>query len=182
MRAKCLTRAWRGLAAVWMIAALGACVTGVARDIDGEEDRMRLGNEAFEARDFSRAKEHYLVVAEESPTNTQALFRLGNISLYESDPAAAQAYYERVLAIDPQFARAHYNLAVIYLGRAEDHFNYYAATLDNGRPIDAPLVRLLADIEAFASKDNDATESRTATSNDPLDSLGEFLGNGAPAP
>ena len=182
MRAEIVTRLGRAVAALWMTGALGACVTGVARDIDGEEDRMRLGNEAFEARDFARAKEHYLVVAQESPANTQALFRLGNIALYESDPASAQAYYEKVLTLDPQFARAHYNLAVIYLGRAEDHFNYYAATLDNGRPIDAPLVRLLADIEAFARKDDETTESRTATSSDPLDSLGEFLGNGAPGP
>lgn len=166
----------------WLATALLAtgCVTGVARDINGEEDRMRLGNEAFEARDFARAREHYLVAVDEAPTNTQALFRLGNISLYDNDPGAAEDYYEQVLAIDPQFARAHYNLAVIHLGKAEDHFNYYAATLDSGRTIDRRLVRLLADLEAFATRKEEATPA--VKSNDPLDSLGELLGSGAPAP
>jgi Tfp pilus assembly protein PilF len=167
-----------GLLAFALLAS--GCVTGVARDINGEEDRMRLGNEAFEARDFERAREHYLVAVDEAPTNTQALFRLGNISLYDNDPDAAENYYEQVLTIDPQFARAHYNLAVIHLGKAEDHFNYYAATLDSGRAIDQRLVRLLADLEAFATRKEEAAPA--VKSNDPLDSLGELLGSGAAAP
>ncbi|MEO1575023.1 MAG: tetratricopeptide repeat protein [Pseudomonadota bacterium] len=168
----------------WLLIAVlqAGCVTGVARDINGEADRMRLGDEAFEARDYTRAREHYTVAVQEAPNNTQALFRLGNIALYEGRPEAAQEFYERTLAIDPQFARAHYNLAVIYLGRAEDHFNYYAATLDSGRSIDAPLVRLLADLEAFATKDSAKEQATTRSQQDPLDSLGEFLGTGAPAP
>ncbi|MFK7888002.1 MAG: tetratricopeptide repeat protein [Gammaproteobacteria bacterium] len=156
------------------------CVTGVARDINGEADRMRLGNEAFETRDYARAREHYLVAVEEAPGNAQALFRLGNIALYENNPDAAEGYYERTLAIDPQFARAHYNLAVIHLGKAEDHFNYYAATLDSSRAIDRPLVRLLADLEAFATGKEEKAPAVKAR--DPLDSLGELLGSGAPAP
>lgn len=160
---------------------LAGCVSGVARDINGEEDRMRLGNEAFEARDYERAREHYLVAIQEAPGNTDALFRLGNIALYDSNSDEAELYYRKTLEIDPQFARAHYNLAVIHLGRAEDHFNYYAATLDSGRTIDQPLVRLLSDIEAFARKD-EKQEATPAQSSDPLDSLGEYLGAGASAP
>lgn len=169
---------WRGALLLAVVAASG-CVTGVARDINGEADRMRLGNEAFEARDFARAREHYLVAVDEAPSNTQALFRLGNIALYDNDADAAEDFYQRVLTIDPQFARAHYNLAVIHLGKAEDHFNYYAATLENGRAIDQPLVRLLADIESFATRKDQ--KAPTVKASDPLDSLGELLGSGSGA-
>ncbi len=165
-----------------LVAGLAAltcgCVTGVARDINGEEDRMRLGQEAFAQRDYVRAREHYAVAVKEAPDNTQAWFRLGNIALYEDKSDEAAGYYERVLQLDPQFARAHYNLAVIHLARAEDHFNYYAATLENGRAIESPLVRLLADIESFATPE----EATAVKSSDPLESLGELLGSGKSSP
>ncbi len=169
---------WRLYIVLGLAVLNGACVTGVARHINGEEDRMRLGQEAFAGRDFVRAREHYLVAVKEAPGNTHALFRLGNIALYDGQSDEALGYYERVLAIDPKFARAHYNLAVIHLGRAEDHFNYYAATLDNGQSIEAPLVKLLVDMEAFATPE----ETRSVKSSDPLDSLGELLGSGTSSP
>ena len=157
---------------------LSGCVTGVARDINGEEDRMRLGQQAFDKRDFDRAKEHYLVAVKESPNNSQALFKLGNIALYQGRNDDAANYYQRVLDIDPQFTRAHYNLAVIHLQRAEDHFSYYTATLDSGQPVDNNLIRLLSDIDAFATE----KESPDAAPADPLDSLGELLGPARTSP
>jgi len=117
-----------------------------------------------------------MVALREAPNNVQAMFKLGNIALYQGRSDDAIDYYESVLELQPQFARAHYNLAVIHLGRAEDHFNFYAATLEGGRAIDRNLVRLLADIDAFANKGETSPDVAPA---DPLDSLGELLGSGA---
>jgi tetratricopeptide (TPR) repeat protein len=107
-------------AAVVLLALLVGACAGPAPKGQGETLAL-LGqaDAAYAKSDWTVAEKHYRALAERVPNDTYAQFRLAN-SLARQDrlSEAAQQYY-RVLARDPAYTKAHYNLAVIHLLEAE---------------------------------------------------------------
>lgn len=126
---------------------------------------------AYRAQRFDEAEAHYLRAEQLGASDETILFWLGNYALIGSDLASAQRYYEAVLRTNPANAKALYNLGVVYLSRAEDHFHFYAATVPD-QEVEQKLMALLSSIDQFS--DNSSASAETES---PLDSLREMLEN-----
>lgn len=159
--------------AVW---ALSACVATPVAEHQGSTimqsaDFFRAGEDAYKARLYAEATKQFEKSLELNPEHLDARFRLGNIAMLEGDRAAAREHYESLLRLEPRYAKGHYNLALIYLQQAEDHFSFYTATAPdehtNGR-----LIELLAAINHFSRK---RAGGKADLPTSPLDSLGLLL-------
>lgn len=138
-------------------------------------DRQEVGKQvALAWQSFSQEQQAEAVQAIEQARSSGAdaatlLYFLGNSAARSGAFDDARAYYENSLMLNPSNARALYNLATVYLTKAEDHFNFYVASVAD-RDIDQALIRLLGDIESFS--DSGAQTSSTET---PLESLREMF-------
>ena len=75
------------------------------RDLAGVYWRMRR---------YAEAEPHYKSVAADEPTNIQAVYRLGLISLTKEDYEAAIAQFEKVIELDAAHVRAYEAVGIAY--------------------------------------------------------------------
>ncbi len=148
------------------ISLLG-CANARVQDAN-EPARIERGNRAYAAGEWQLARAAYETALRSDQSNPELWFRLANIDQYERRLDAAEQKYRRVLALRPRHERAQYNLAVVYLSRAEQHFQYFSAL--SGAEAQSPrLTALLTAISHFAQEH---IEPET-----PLAQLGALLGS-----
>ncbi len=78
--------------------------------------------QAYQAQDWQTSEKDYLLVVQQSPSNIEAWFRLGNIYTRTERPKLAARAYEEALIRDPENTKAWHNLGVIYLRQARNSF------------------------------------------------------------
>lgn len=142
-----------------------------AMDITAVKASVKAALEAFKQERYPEAEAHYLQAEKLGASDETIMFWLGNYALISTDLSSAQRYYESVLRINPANHKALYNLAVVYLSRAEDHFHFYAATVPE-QDVERKLMSLLASIDQFSESSGGSVQSES-----PLDSLRELLEN-----
>lgn len=142
-----------------------------AADMVAIKDTIKAALQAYSENRLADAQAHYLLAEQLGANDETIMYWLGNYALIGGDLSAAQKYYESVLRINPANAKALYNLAVVYLSRAEDHFHYYTATVPD-QDVERKLLELLASIDQFSDHGDAAVASES-----PLDSLRQLLEN-----
>jgi tetratricopeptide (TPR) repeat protein len=76
----------------------------VAQNPDINAMRLALADRYFEEEDYSKALDHYLIIAENDPTPAEegrALARIGWMAYTTGQPEAAEQYLQTSLTIDP---------------------------------------------------------------------------------
>lgn len=159
-----MTRMGRAFTVV-LCAATWGCTTVPSKDAATAEGLTRA-NRAYGAGQWQAARAEYEAVLRHDRTNPEIWFRLGNIDQRQGHWDAAEERYRRVIALQPRHERAYYNLAVVYLTRAEQHFQYFSALSELDAESDH-LTALLGAIGRFAD-----AGAEPAT---PLDRLGQLL-------
>lgn len=74
--------------------------------------RMALAELYVEEGNLSKALEHYMIVLEVEPENAEALTRVGWLTSVSGEPELAVVFFERALAIEPEYPQAYWFLAV----------------------------------------------------------------------
>ncbi|HCE40695.1 MAG: hypothetical protein CL543_10960 [Alcanivorax sp.] len=97
-----------------LAALLSACATS-ASNIDGDNNanKLRRAEQAYTDGLFVEAEAYYRELVNDNPELYQGWFRLGNIYARSGQLDAAITMYERCLELDPDQARAWYNLALV---------------------------------------------------------------------
>ncbi len=80
--------------------------------------RVKNADAAYELDHWEEAARHYRAVIKQIPEDAYAWFRLGNVRLRQGRYAAAIEAYQKVLAREPGWSKAYYNLSTAYLLRA----------------------------------------------------------------
>jgi Tfp pilus assembly protein PilF len=96
--------------------AIEAYGAAVATDPGSAGAWVNLGTIYFNARQLSRAEQHYRKALEADPNYALAHFNLANLYDERSDYARAQTHYEIAVRLQPTYADAHYNLALLHQG------------------------------------------------------------------
>jgi len=141
------------------------------------ENRLKIrelllsADAAYTSNNWIEAKKLYTQAESMDVLDERILLRLGNLSIITGDFKNAQKYFVTLLSQDPNNSKAQYNLATVYLAQAEDHFQYYIATL-NDESVEEKLFHLLEAIEKFST--NQVQQESQLT---PLDSLRKLLEN-----
>ena len=129
------------------------------------QEALQSADSVYASGQWQAARAAYEDALRHDPDNATLWLRLANIDQHEGRWDDAQKNYRRVLELTPKDQRAHYNLAVLYLTQAEQHFQYFSA-LSEPESNDQ-LTSLLAAMEKFA-----AAGQGPAT---PLEQLGQRL-------
>jgi Flp pilus assembly protein TadD len=88
--------------------------TADRKTADGKtEDLIQAGIRQGENKDFSGAARSFRKVLARDPANKFAWYNLGVIAQYDNRTADARAAYDHALKIDPGFASALYNKAIL---------------------------------------------------------------------
>ncbi|EKF73863.1 hypothetical protein A11A3_11658 [Alcanivorax hongdengensis A-11-3] len=97
-----------------LTALLSACASS-APNADGENntDKLHRAEQAYTDGLFVEAEAYYRELVNDNPALYQGWFRLGNIYARSNQLDAAITMYERCLELDPDQARAWYNLALV---------------------------------------------------------------------
>ncbi|MEQ8259082.1 MAG: tetratricopeptide repeat protein [Alcanivorax sp.] len=102
------------LCLLMLVAALSACsTTATTSGGDDSADRLRLAENAYQEGLFVEAESYYRELVADNPDLYQGWFRLGNIYARSGQLDAAITMYERCMDLDPDQARAWYNLALV---------------------------------------------------------------------
>lgn len=133
---------------------LSGCVSmgGKVNSPDVQAEKIKVAEQLYTDGNFNAAEKLFIEIEKEGFSNSQVLYRLGNICYRKGEVGKAAGYFESVIKIDPRNPKAHFNLATIRLMQAEDHFKYYIATVDPKTEIDR-LSTLIGAIEEYASSD-----------------------------
>lgn len=83
----------------------------VAENPDVAGMRMALAELYVEENNLSKALEHYMIVLEIEPENPEALTRVGWLTSVSGEPGLAVPFFERALAIEPDYPQAYWFLA-----------------------------------------------------------------------
>lgn len=75
--------------------------------------RLALARRYFEAGEFDKALEHFLVVLEQRPDDPEALASIGWMTYLSERADVAVAYVERALEVDPDYVQAYWFLGNI---------------------------------------------------------------------
>ncbi len=167
-----------------MKARLGICllcllqVSCAVLDLNQSDEKefgrqMRQAMDAYEAKDYEKAKKYLHQVLEIKPNFVEVYYRLGIIAFYEKELMTARDHFERVIAAHPKHRKAQYNLAIVNLALAEQHLNFYTAIVDESTDISS-ILSMLDKIREFSGRGYNASEH-----ND-LDKLAQLLPVGAP--
>ena len=142
---------------------LGCAVT--PKTASTAQEALQRADSVYASGQWQAARTAYQDALRHDPDNADLWLRLANIDQHEGRWDDAQKNYRRVLELAPKDQRAHYNLAVLYLSRAEQHFQYFSALSEPDSH--DQLTSLLAAMEKFA-----AAGQGSAT---PLEQLGDRL-------
>ena len=130
---------------------------------------LQSADQAYQTQQWNLAGKLYQDAIAANNTDIHSLFRLGNIAILNRDLDAAQDYYARVLQINPNNSKAQYNLATVHLTKAEEHFQFYTATL-NDEAVEPKLLSLMREIDRFSN-----LQPVEKSDQSPLDSLRQLL-------
>lgn len=125
---------------------------------------------AYQNKNLAQAEALYYQAEELGANDETILFWLGNYSIMSGDVEAARHYYEELLRINPVNAKALYNLATVYLSKAENYFQFYTATVPE-EDVERQLLRLLGSIDQFSNSSKRQVDAEPS----PLDSLRQLL-------
>lgn len=108
----------RALSLVVLAATLAGCGlvggSGGKSDADLAADALSRGLKAQNAGNLDEASQAYFEVLSHDPKNKFAFFNLGVVAQSQKKPSQiAEGYYRSALDIDPKFASALFNLAII---------------------------------------------------------------------
>jgi tetratricopeptide (TPR) repeat protein len=98
---------------------IGAYLKAIDLDPASAGALVNLGTVYFNARDFNRAEQYYVLATQADPEYALAHFDLGNLCDERGDRARALEYYQTALRISPNYADAHYNIALLYQGEQQ---------------------------------------------------------------
>jgi tetratricopeptide (TPR) repeat protein len=76
----------------------------------------------IENKDYSKAHDVLVALAEADPKNESVLFVLGVTYEKNNNPVEAEKVYNRALELNPTYFDAHYNLAVMYYNQGVEKF------------------------------------------------------------
>jgi tetratricopeptide (TPR) repeat protein len=85
--------------------------------------RLALADRYFEQQDFSKALDHYLIIAENNPTPVEegrALSRIGWMAYTTGQPETAEQYLQTSLTVDPTNGETKLFLGFVYLYGLDD--------------------------------------------------------------
>ncbi len=146
--------------------SLSGCSTllkegGVSQLVVNEDVELKVGRAeaAYQAGQYQRSVELWGQIVDIKPRHVKALYRLGNSHFRLEEVELARDYFERTVKANPRHAKAHYNLAVINLVLAGQHFQFYSATTDPGQNL-ANVTKILGEIELFKVSQNKAEPTR----------------------
>ena len=147
---------------------LSGCASTETRENGNKSlvDQYYEAGKAYQQGAYQKAEMLYRKLEKIQPNNVTVLLRLGNINLRQKKYDQALSYYQKVIAIKPRSARAHYNIAALYLELSEKHFRYYSANAANN-DIPPGLIKLLTSIQRFS-------DGRTKSAN-PLDAITSLI-------
>lgn len=120
---------------------------------------LEVGEKLYKNGQLTMAAEHFDDVLLIESDNLAALYRLGNISFRHQELDRAANYFGAVIELNPRHARAHYNVAVIDLMKAQRHLQLYVATADPSADLQK-VRKILAEINTFAMNDADSKKRR----------------------
>jgi tetratricopeptide (TPR) repeat protein len=92
-------------------ALLAACGATSATVVANE--KLVAGIAAQRAGDYVNAAADYTKILKSEPKNIYALYDLGDVEQFQNQVSAAMHRYSQVLAIDPRFENALYNMAIL---------------------------------------------------------------------
>ena len=126
-----------------------------------EDVELRAGRAeaAYQSRQYQRSVELWGQIVEIRPDHVKALYRLGNSHFRLEELEVARGYFERAVEANPRHAKAHYNLAVINLVLAGQHFQFYSATTNPGESL-VSVTKILGEIELFKGAQNKSEPTR----------------------
>jgi len=134
-----------------------------ARENVAKLERIELiaskGEMAYQAGQYEKSASLWQQVETLDGSNIKALYRLGNINFRLGKTLLAREYYEKTVDLSPRYSKAHYNLAVINMSLAEEHFKYYAATSKPHTDLDS-ITELLGHIDQFKLAQKNPKQSR----------------------
>ena len=148
---------------------LSACATPSSKPLH-DKQALAVAEQAYQAADYVSAQAKFEALLKQSPQSHDALFRLGNIALRQTRLADARDYYRRTLALQPSASKAHYNLALVNLLDAEQHFHFHTATAQDNTAQQARLFTLISAIREFLDDDDQSKTPESA-----LDKLADAL-------
>jgi tetratricopeptide (TPR) repeat protein len=83
--------------------------------------RLALARRYFEAGEFDKALDHYLIVLDQQPDDPEALASIGWMTFLSDRADVAEAYVEQALQSDPDYVQAYWflgNIRLLGLGDA----------------------------------------------------------------
>lgn len=92
----------------------------VAANPDVPAMRLALARRYFEAGEFDKALDHYLIVLDQRPDDAEALASVGWMTFLSDRADVAEAYVERALQSDPDYVQAYWFLGNIRLLGLDD--------------------------------------------------------------
>jgi uncharacterized protein (TIGR03032 family) len=98
------------------IAAFEQCL---ALDAAFPNARYNLGVALSDAERYAEAAQHLQAVIEAEPERVEAFNSLGHVANCQRQPQQAVNYYEQAIALQPDYAQAHFNLGMTLLQMGE---------------------------------------------------------------
>lgn len=108
---------------------------------------------AYQSGQYEKSAGLWQQVIDLDPTNVKALYRMGNANFRLGNTELARNFYEKTVEVSPRHSKAHYNLAVINLFLAEQHFKFYSATVDPSADL-GNITDMLGEISRFKRGQN----------------------------
>jgi len=152
---------------IFMAVILSGCSMSNIMQKETLSGHFLKGEKAYAQKEYKQARQHYLKVTDQQPSNLAALFKLGNISMHEKDWGRAMEYYHIVLKIRPSHEKANHNLAMLHLHQARNYLSYYIANSRNEN--NQSMGQLIEAINNY-SKRKKAVKEKTA-----LDELADIV-------
>ena len=160
---------WIATVLLLVVSLLGSGCASQGGSVEGAEALVKqstlidgflvAGEQLYNSNNLELAQAQFQRVLELDTVNIRALYRLGNIHFKVKELDKALAYYNKVIALNPRHSKAHFNVAVVNMMRAQGHFTLYRATAE--ADLDTTRVGvLLESIKAFSAPKKAKKESR----------------------
>ncbi|HEY4818084.1 MAG TPA: tetratricopeptide repeat protein [Candidatus Acidoferrum sp.] len=107
--------------------------------------QLQLANCLLASADWSGSEELYSAIVKQHPENADAYYGLGRVRAARGDFTGAADAYGKACALLPDFAAAHYALALTYRtlgqdGKAEEQVRLFEKNRDGAPPSNDPLL------------------------------------------
>lgn len=112
-------------------------------------------------RDYTTAEKYFNEALKRQAKNTIAMNWLGYLSAVKEDYQSASAWYLRAIAIEPQYAEAHLNLAMIYEANmrrpkeALEHYRIYQSQTGGRNTLVSAWIRNLEEGSSYLASNRE---------------------------